>query len=490
MEEKEVFARSRPPQMDVPVDGNFAGRLTPSLRTELYGWTMLPMVALALAGLLALMLALARAPGAEAILPWTGPDFFRRILVVHVVFALVVWVLGVQGAFTVAVTAQSVGDDRNAIGRMGAFFGRLGVYGAYLSFILLIAPAVADLGEPSLNNYIPLLRHPVFFAGLIMLGVSVALPVLRLILLLAHQRRAEAGGFGLACAGLIYLIAMACIAIAAFTLPQNAGPEGEAEYLVWGGGHILQFANTALMLSAFYLLSRVSLGETPMKPSWFRALMLVLVAAAAAGPLLYLTYVGGDPTQRMTFTYLYWFGLPVPTTIILGSVVVLLFKRRKDLRDGAPELKAVAAALLLFVFGGALGFFEGSVDTRTPAHYHAMLIACALAFMALYFGLFFPLLGRRTARRHLRTAMYLLLAGGQFLHSLGLYIAGSQGVGRKIAGAEQDINTTTKYVALALQGFGGVIAVIGGMIFIFLAGKLLLARQGAGGTAGTHPGHS
>ena len=490
MEEKEVLARSRPPLMDVPVDGNFAGRLTPTLRTELYGWALLPMVALALAGILALMLALARAPGAEHILPWTGPDFFRRILVVHVVFALVVWVVGVQGALTVAVTAQAARDNRDAIGTMGAIFGRLGLYGAYISFILLIAPAVADLGEPSLNNYIPLLRHPVFFAGLIMLGVSVALPVLRLILLLAHQRRPEAGSFGVACGGLIYLLALVCIAAAALTLPQNAGVEGEAEYLVWGGGHVLQFANTALMLSAFYLLSRVSLGETPLTPGWFRGLMLVLVAAAAAGPLSYLTYQGGDLTQRMHFTYLYWFGLPLPTLAVLVGVVVLLFKRRKDLREGAPELKAIAAAIFLFAFGGALGFFEGSVDTRTPAHYHAMLIACALSFMALYFGLFFPLLARRTSRRHLRTAMYLLLAGGQFLHSLGLYIAGTQGVGRKIAGAAQDINTTTKYISLGLQGFGGVIAVIGGIIFIWMAGKLLLARQKQGGTAGAVPGHN
>jgi len=484
MEEKEVFARSRPPPMDVPVDGNFAGRLTPTLRTELYGWALLPMVALALAGVLALMLALARAPGAEQILPWTGPDFFRRILVVHVVFALVVWIVGVQGAFTVAVTAQAAREDRNAVGTIGAIFGRLGLYGAYVSFILLIAPAVADLGEPSLNNYIPLLRHPVFFAGLIVLGVSVALPVLRLILLLAHQRLPEAGSFGVACAGLIYLLALVCFAGAALTMPENAGAEGDAEYLVWGGGHILQFANTALMLSAFYLLARVSLGETPLKPFWFRTVMLVMVAAAAAGPLSYLTYPGGDPTLRAHFTTLYWFGLPLPAAVILVSVVVLMFKRAKDVREGAPELKGLAAALVLFVFGGVLGFFEGGVDTRTPAHYHAMLIACALVFMALYFGLFFPLLARRTSRRHLRTAMYLLLAGGQFLHSLGLYIAGTQGMGRKIAGAEQHIDTTAKYISLALQGFGGVIAVIGGIIFIWLAGKLLLARQSAGGTAG------
>ena len=64
---------------------------------------------------------------------------------------------------------------------------------------------------------------------------------------------------------------------------------------------------------------------------------------------------------------------------------------------------------LLFAAGGVMGFFEGGIDTRTPAHYHAMLIAVTLVFMTLYFALFLPLAGRRTARRKLRTAMYVLL---------------------------------------------------------------------------------
>ena len=38
----------------------------------------------------------------------------------------------------------------------------------------------------------------------------------------------------------------------------------------------------------------------------------------------------------------------------------ILFKRT-DL--GGTEIKAVAAALVLFGYGGIIGFFEGSVDT-------------------------------------------------------------------------------------------------------------------------------
>jgi hypothetical protein len=486
LDDKEVIARSLPPPIDVPVDGNFAGKLTAHLRAELHGWTFLPLAALGLAGLLALLLALARVPNADMIFPWTGEGFFRKLLVVHVTFAFVVWYLGVQGAMTVVVTAQAAAERGLELGGLGIVTGRTAVYGFGIAFILLLIPALADLGEPSINNYIPLLVHPLYFAGLALLAVCLALPVIRLLLLLGKQRFVEAGTFGVACAGVIYLIALVCFAAAWFTLPPNTGIVGAAEYLMWGGGHVLQFANSALMLCGSYLLVRVSLGETPMPPAWFKAMMLLLVAGAAAGPLLYMTYDGGSPAMRQTFTYLYWFALPLPATAVMLSVARLLIRRWRDVWTGAPEVRAVAAALVLFGVGGIIGFFEGSVDTRTPSHYHAMLIAVTLGFMALYFGLFLPLLGRRTERRRLRTAMYLLLGGGQLIHSLGLYVAGLEGVIRKTAGVAQELDTVTKYTFMAVQGVGGIIAVVGGIIFIFMAGKLLLAKSAHGVTAGPH----
>ena len=476
MDDREVIARSLPPPVDVPVDGNFAGKLTPHLRAELFGWSFLPLAALALAGLLALLLALARVPGAEAIFPWAGQSFFQKLLVVHVSFAFFIWYLGIQGAMTVIVTAQSASALNQSVGGFGNFIGRLAVFGFGLSFIVLLIPALADLGEPSLNNYIPLLAHPLYFGGLILAALSLALPILRLLIFLAHQRFVEAGTFGVACAGAIYLIALTCIAAAFFTLPPDTDLASAAEYVMWGGGHVLQFANTALMLCGFYLLARVTLGETPLPPSWFKAMMLLLVAGAAAGPLLYLSFGGGSPAVRMTFTDLYWYALPLPAGVVMLSVVALLVRRQRDVWAGAPEVKAVAAALALFAFGGIIGFFEASVDTRTPGHYHAMLIAVTLSFMALYFGLFLPLLHRRTERRRLRTAMYLLLGGGQFIHSLGLYLAGVEGVARKTAGAGQDLDTTNKVIFMVVEGIGGVVAVAGGVIFIVLAVRLLLAK--------------
>jgi hypothetical protein len=328
------------------------------------------------------------------------------------------------------------------------------------------------------------LLHPLYYAGLVLFAVCVALPIVRLLLILAHRRRPDAGVFGVACAGVIFLVALVCIGAACLTVPQFVGAEGAAEYVMWGGGHILEFAKTALMLCGLYFIVRVAFGETPMTARWFAVAMLILVAGAGAGPLLYLTFVGGDPSQRLTFTWLYWFALPVPAAMVIFNVVGLLLKRRRDIWEGPPELKGVIAALALFAAGGLMGFFEGSVDTRTPAHYHAMLLAVTLVFMTLYFALFLPLAGRRTPRRTLRTAMYLLVGLGQLVQSLALYVAGTQGLARKTAGAEQGIDNTTKFVSMAVQGTGGGLAVLGGIIFIVLAARLLLARGGRGVTPG------
>lgn len=73
--------------------------------------------------------------------------------------------------------------------------------------------------------------------------------------------------------------------------------------------------------------------------------------------------------------------------------------------------------------------------------------------------------------------MYLTLGGGQFIHSLGLFIAGAMGVARKTAGAAQGLDNFDKVVAMSIMGVGGVIAVVGGVMFIVLAGKMLLAKH-------------
>ncbi|MDX2225166.1 MAG: cbb3-type cytochrome c oxidase subunit I [Rhodospirillaceae bacterium] len=483
IDDADITDRHREPRLDVAVDGQFAGTLTADLRHELMGWVVLPLAALALAGLMALLIALLRIPGAEAVLPWNSQEFFQRGLIAHVTMAFVVWYLGVHGALTVLVTAKDLKQSGLQLAGWGVVLGRAGVYLAALGMVCLAIPAIANLGEPSPNNYIPVLVHPLYYAGLCTLALGLTLPIVRLLALIRTHRTVEPLTFGVAAAGVIFLVALVCFAAAYGLRPANADIGTINEFIMWGGGHVLQFANTALFLCAAYVLTRITLGETPVGARAFKVAMMLLVAGSAVGPLLYLTFDAGDPAQREMFTNLFWFVLPLPTAVVVLGLAALLLRRRRDFREGAPELTAVAVALGLFAYGGVLGFFESSVDTRTPGHYHAELIAVTLAFMALYFALFLPVLERRTERRRLRTWMYVLLGAGQFLHSSALYLAGFFGVARKVAGAEQGLDSWPKIASMAMMGVGGVIAVAGGVIFIVLSARLLLRRGGAGAKA-------
>ena len=103
-----------------PIVGLDAAGAAGALRRELVGWAWLAVGALAVAGVFALLLALSRVPGMDRAPLWPI-GFFYKGLVIHVVFSLVIWLMGVF-AFLVTVATQRVGgDDPRAapLGRIG-----------------------------------------------------------------------------------------------------------------------------------------------------------------------------------------------------------------------------------------------------------------------------------------------------------------------------------------------------------------------------------
>ena len=82
----------------------------PMARRELRGWCSLAILSLALAGIFALLLAFSRTPGVQAWVPWPAA-FFGKGLVVHVVFAFIVWFLAILGAVG-GLSPRSSADGR------------------------------------------------------------------------------------------------------------------------------------------------------------------------------------------------------------------------------------------------------------------------------------------------------------------------------------------------------------------------------------------
>src|SRR5260370_32647228 len=71
-----------------------------------------------------------------------------------------------------------------------------------------------------------------------------------------------------------------------------------------------------------------------------------------------------------------------------------------------------------------MGFRISGSDTRTPAHYHAVVTAVSVssAGMLLTFGL--DQLGRAPATARATRLLIGLYGGGQFVASIGMFVAG------------------------------------------------------------------
>jgi len=139
---------------------------SPALRRELYGWALLAAGSLAAAGALALLLVLSRVPMTQVLLPWSWQSFFYTALVTHVILSFVVWFLAVLAALAVLVAIQC--GESLRLARLGP----MGLAAAAVGTVLLVIPALLNVGEPSLNNYVPVVVHPLYYLGLALIALG------------------------------------------------------------------------------------------------------------------------------------------------------------------------------------------------------------------------------------------------------------------------------------------------------------------------------
>ncbi len=452
---------------DRSVDGDLMAAVDAAgSRTILRGWTGLAVGALAIAGLLALMLAASRVPGLDAMLPWPAA-FFHKGLVVHVIFSFVVWYLAVFAIFLVLTTPRASG---------GGIFDPVCLGLAAFAAALLIVPAFLDRGEPTLNNYVPVIIDPLFYAGLVALAAAVGLLAFRLLFVRRRNLApADLVAVTVNATGVLFLLAIACVAIAAWHLRGTPASHAFNEDLFWGGGHILQFVNVALLIGAWLMLGWAAFGQSVCS----RAAVLVAIAAlllcAVQGPLLYVFKTPFSADQATAFTNLQYTLAP-PLLIVAGAVAVGLWRRRPwPWRD--PAFLCLVLSAGVFAVGGFLGLFVDGADTRTPAHYHGVIAGINVAFMGVFHRLVLPLL-RRAGPRPSRVRLQVwLFAVGQTVASLGLFWAGGHGAPRKTFGEAQGIEEIGAIVGLYLNGIGAVIAVVGGVMFIWTVAAALLRDE-------------
>jgi|APTNR8051073442_1049403.scaffolds.fasta_scaffold01491_18 hypothetical protein len=446
------------------------------LRLELWLWLALAVTTLGMAGVFALLLAVSRIPGIERVVAWPV-DFFQKGLVIHVVFSFVVWFLSALAACAL-LAARMLAPAGHGAGRAGTLSAIL----AAVSLPLLFIPAFLDRGEPTLNNYVPVIIDPLYYTGLVVLAIAVAIAVSGLFVRVTISDLASRPVvLAVACAGGLYAIALMCIGIAVALLWGEPASHAWNEDLFWGGGHVLQFTNTALMIAAWSLLMTRLPGASATVPFAVGVAALFLFAAALPAPAFYLLFEPFSARQAEAFTALQY--LLGPPTVIAAFMLVRRLPRPLPWRNVAGL--ALMLSMIVFFAGSVFGLFVDGADTRTPAHYHLVIAGVTLSFMGLFHAVLLPEIGRAPAKLSLCRLQLHLFAWGQLIASTGLFIAGGYGAPRKVAGDAQSLDVLWAKVGMAMNGGGALFAVAGGALFVWIIGTALVRRSMVepGGTA-------
>ncbi len=429
-------------------------------RTLARAWLWLGLMALIGSGLLAILLVLSRTPGIQDVFPLK--NFFRSALVVHVDLSVAIWFM----AFAAVIWS--------ALGRAGlAWMGWSGFALATIGTAVMTVSPFLPGADPVLNNYIPVLQQETFYASLWICGAGFGLAVLRA-LITTWPRPFLGAPLQL---GAFLSAVAAFLALAAFVWSWVVVPRVEEkiyfEVLFWGGGHTLQFQHALLMVVAWLWIA-AQLGQPPSaSPRALSAMFWIAALPLLVVPAIYFTIPAGELPHMELFAKLMIWGHPYMAPLILVGFLSL-WATRKVPAHAAKS--AFIASFSLFAVGGVLAYMIQGVNVVIPAHYHGSTVGVTLAFMGLTYVLL-PQLGFGEVEGRMARWQPYVYGGGQLIHVLGLAWSGGYGVQRKVAGADQALTTLPQKIGMGMMGLGGLIAVIGGIMFVLVCLKLMARRK-------------
>ncbi len=444
-----MVMRSSDYSLPVPADGR--GALA-------RGWLMLGLLSLLGSGVFAVLLVLARTPYVQNVFPWV--DFFRTALVVHVDLSVLVWFLAFGGAL------WSLNSTPRFMG-----IGRLALLLATAGALVIAAAPFFGAGQPLMSNYIPVLQDRLFFIGLLLFAGGFGVLTLRAMGAIPPvgqwMEGAAALRFGLNTAAVSAMLALIAFGWTYLAMPDILHGKPYYELLFWGGGHVLQFTYTLLMLVAWLWLASASDVRLSLSPRVALIFFGFGLVAVFFTPVIYYSYPVTSVEHHRLFTWLMRYGgslaaLPLSLALLHG-----LWRAGKARGEAQPLRAALIASMVLFGAGGAIGFLISGTNVTIPAHYHGNIVGVTLAFMGLTYHLF-PQFGYRQPDLKLARLQPYLYGGGQLLHVTGLVISGGYGVQRKVAGAEQGLDSLGRVFGMGLMGIGGLIAIAGGFLFLYV----------------------
>jgi heme/copper-type cytochrome/quinol oxidase subunit 1 len=270
-------------------------------------------------------------------------------------------------------------------------------------------------------------------------------------------------------------VAFVCFGLSAWFQYSTGKMFLDFERLFWGGGHILQFANTMAMTAVWLYLSRLVFKKEALAPPVSKALYCLFLLFIIPSPLIYFLHDTSTEAYKESFTSLMRWGMG-PSVVFILAVGWRFFTARRPWRD--PGFSSLVLSVAVFSLGGLIGVSIKGANTIVPAHYHCAIGAVTIAFMGLFYKIL-PSFGKPLWSARLAAIQPYLYSLGIILFAIGLFLAGSHGVARKAYGGAQNLDTTARFVGMSIMGLGALVAISGGIAFVLNAVFSLFGRAGA-----------
>ena len=469
-------------------------------------------VALLVGGVLALLITLTRWQAIHLI----DADNFYLYLTAHGLDMLVVWIIFFEIAILYFCSSTLL-RCRLATPRIAWLGFALMVIGT-ITFNVAIFTGNATV---MMTSYVPMPAHPAFYLGLILFAVGALIGCFVFLgtLVVAKAEKTYEGSVPLVTFGAL----TACI-IAIFTIASGAiiliptwlwsigyiSHIDPAMYRViwWAFGHSSQQINVSAHVAVWYAIAAIVFGARPMSERISRTAFLLYICflqLASAHHILADPAVG---TEWKIFNTSYAMYLAVLASMIHGLTVpgaIEVAQREKGYTKGLfewvrkapwgnPVFSGMFISLIGFGFlGGISGVMMGTEQLNmiihntiyVPGHFHAtVVIGTTLAFMSITYFLLPTLFNREMILPGWAKWQPYIFGLGMGVFTLAMMGAGTLGVPRRhwditFAGAALPYEYPgTALLMIAIFGVAGVIAVVGGAMYIIITvGTLLFGKK-------------
>jgi len=415
-----------------------------------YNWFVLSVIFLGIGGGFAFMVGMSRTPFGYRYFP---ADFMHRTLVAHVVLAILLWLL----SFAVVLWSRTLrGAELN-------FTRWLATAGAALVIISVLSGG----GNAVINNYVPTIDTPLFLTGLVLFFMAFSLNVLAFLRDgLRHIFSRDLMKGAVASSVVIAFVLIVSMVLSLVLHERETAPILYYERLFWIPGHIQQVLSGALFVAVLYALRARLNGNAPVEWSFLRYITLAFPLSALA--LFVIPFVADPvvPRAKAAAEITYGIGLGVPIFVHIIHILATLGRSARG--RWSVAYVSLVLSVAIYTLGMAIAYSGFGDDLRVPAHYHGAVTSLTLALM----GLSYHMLKDRMARlfgESIARVQPVIYGLGMVFFILGLFVSGLFGAPRKTYGVSFTSDPLV-LTALTVMGIGTMLAVTGGILFVFYTG--------------------